>query len=349
MSGTRATVLLTQTPYAPQAWGGTGLAERFRARYLAGDRQPFGLVDRAEAADLIVYCEDYQESEQVYAPALRAERTVAAWPERVFVISSEDQPLGFLPGVYTSMPRPAFDDRRFRAGAYFDTINPLLAAAGRDATEPHLLFSFIGAPTAAVRRALFAQFTTTPHWHVRATGNAAFNIGVDDPAKRAGQLAYLETALASRFVLCPRGQGTASFRLFETMQLGRVPVILADDWVAPAGPAWPDCALRLAEHRVAELPDLLRRHEADAAAMGRRARAEWEAWFSPAVYARRCLEWIHALSLARTAPEAAQARRWPDLLRAAAAARAGGGRWRRLLRRTRALVSPARFRFSPSP
>ena len=40
----------------------------------------------------------------------------------------------------------------------------------------------------------------------------------------------------SRFVLCPRGKGTSSIRLYEALAYGCVPVIISDDWVAPAGP-----------------------------------------------------------------------------------------------------------------
>lgn len=343
MHANHPTVFLTQTPYTPQAWGGDGLMRRFRAQYEAGTHRPFALVDDPRRADLIVYCEDYQADEQRYAPRLRAERCVAEFPDRVFVITAEDQPLGFLSGVYVSLPRDRFDPRRHRTGAYFGDINPQItrAESERHDVNPHLLFSFVGARTSAVRGALFAHFASNLHWHVRETGNTQFNINVDDPAKRSGQDAYLRTLLESHFVLCPRGYGTSSFRLFETMRLGRVPVILADDWVEPAGPDWSACAIRIRERDAVRLPDLLAPRLGDAAALGRNARRTWEEWFAPGVYAGRCLEWIHELKQQRRHDEAAAFRRWPRLIEAARTADAGGGRCRRLWRRLRARVVPA--------
>ena len=328
---------LTQTPYTPQAWGGDGLMRRFRAHYEAGSHRPFALVDNPRDADLIVYCEDYQADEQRYAPRLRAERCVAEFPDRVFVITAEDQPLGFLSGVYVSLPRARFDAGRHRAGAYFGDINLQIARAEQERHEvtPQLLFSFVGARTSAVRAALFAQFAPSPHWQVRETGNTQFNINVEDPAKRSGQDSYLRTMLESHFVLCPRGYGTASFRLFETMRLGRVPVILADDWVEPSGPDWSTCAVRVSERNLARLPDLLNSRRADATTLGANARRTWESWFAPDVYAGRCLEWIHHLQQHRRHDEAAAFRRWPRLIAAARAQEAGGGRFRRLWRSIR--------------
>jgi hypothetical protein len=39
---------------------------------------------------------------------------------------------------------------------------------------------------------------------------------------------FIETALKSKFLLCPRGYGLNSFRLYEAFQLGCVPVIITD-------------------------------------------------------------------------------------------------------------------------
>ena len=53
---------------------------------------------------------------------------------------------------------------------------------------------------------------------------------------------FREVLEASKFVLCPRGQGTSSIRLYETLASGRVPVIIADDWVARRGPDRDRCS-----------------------------------------------------------------------------------------------------------
>jgi len=105
----------------------------------------------------------------------------------------------------------------------------------------------------------------------------------------------------SKFVLCPRGIATSSYRCYEAMALGRVPVILSDAWVPPAGPDWGEFALIVAEDRIADLPDILRAHEPHWRAMGRAARAAWEEWFAPEIITYRVLRSIEAILLTRGA------------------------------------------------
>lgn len=101
-------------------------------------------------------------------------------------------------------------------------------------------------------------------------------------------------------MLCPRGPGTSSFRLYEVMQLGLVPVILSDRWVAPAGIPWDDCCVWIAESRVAEIPSILQDLEDRASAMGVRAREAWEQWCEPGpTLMRRLLQNIESLMLRR--------------------------------------------------
>ena len=68
---------------------------------------------------------------------------------------------------------------------------------------------------------------------------------------------YVGSIKDSAFVLCPRGGGTSTFRLFETMMLGRVPVILSDQWVPRVGPDWESFSLRVMERDVSKVPRLL--------------------------------------------------------------------------------------------
>ena len=87
-------------------------------------------------------------------------------------------------------------------------------------------------------------------------------------------------------------------RLFETMRAGRPPVILADDWVPPDGPAWERFSVRVREEDYRSIPARREALEPEAAAMGRQARQAWEEWFSPAVIFHRVTE--DCLSIART-------------------------------------------------
>ena len=73
-------------------------------------------------------------------------------------------------------------------------------------------------------------------------------------------------------------------RLYETMAAAAVPVIIADDWVAPDGVEWQHFSIRWPEGRTDGLVELLESRRSEAELMGRQARAVDEALFSPDTY-----------------------------------------------------------------
>ena len=93
------------------------------------------------------------------------------------------------------------------------------------------------------------------------------------------------------------------------MKAGRVPVILSDDWVPPEGPAWESFSLIVPEREVARVPEILESHEHAAAEMGRRAREQWEQWFSASASFHRIVEWCLSIQRSRRMPERLM-RRW---------------------------------------
>lgn len=206
--------------------------------------------DNADDADAIIFLEPAYTKLLSYYEALATEPLLRRHPNRCFVIDSADTAWGLMPGVYTHLKASQVDRARFRSGGFMHMYNKRVDAAvdraGRE--SPWLLFSFRGSASAPLRRELFAL-----EWPQR-------DVAVSETHKwfthsEEEKQAYVDEVLSSKFVLCPRGLGTATFRCFEAMQLGRVPVILSDEWVPPEGPAWPDFAIRVAESRVAELYD----------------------------------------------------------------------------------------------
>jgi Exostosin family len=123
---------------------------------------------------------------------------------------------------------------------------------------------------------------------------------------------YAEVIRASKFVLCPRGLSVSTVRLFETMRMGRVPVILSNGWVEPEGPRWDDFAIRVAEGDCARIPRLLEGYETKARSMGELAREQWLEWFSDEVAFHRVVQWCLAIQKRRTLPE--RLGRWPAYL-----------------------------------
>jgi hypothetical protein len=86
--------------------------------------------------------------------------------------------------------------------------------------------------------------------------------------------------------------------------MGRVPVILSDEWVHPHGPQWEKFSIQIPERDVRRVPRLLEEKEATAFEMGLLARAEWEKYFSPDIVFHRAVELCLDIQKSRRLPEA---------------------------------------------
>jgi hypothetical protein len=120
---------------------------------------------------------------------------------------------------------------------------------------------------------------------------------------------YAEVMARSKFVLCPRGEGPSSFRIFETMAAGRVPVILSDEWVPPAGPDWEKCAVFTPEKQIEEIGSILEKQEERFPGMAAAARREWEQWFAPETLFHRMTEALKDIVETRRTPESVLCRK----------------------------------------
>ena len=303
--------LLTVHPESDQrARGGylslaeSALADRFKVHQL---------VEDPREADIILFAEidvGRFSKDVLRHPYMKHFRP------KCFMFTTDWRAIPFLPGVYTAVEKRWYSPRRVRPGFYPSClINPLIKfepGPGRD-----LLYSFMGdVQTAPVRRVLArlehprglcvdtSRESQSVIWEWSAEQRAVF-------WKR-----YVEMIKRSQFVLCPRGVAPSSIRLFETMCVGRVPVILADEWVPPQGPRWENFSIQISERNARSVPRILEEKEADALEMGLAARNEWEEYFSPEVVFHRAVELCLEIQKSRRLPEAlARLSIIPQLLR----------------------------------
>lgn len=242
---------------------------------------------------------------------------------KCFVFHSGDEPIPTVPGIYASVPRRWYDARRHRAGFYLRaTLDGSISdVAGRPA---RFLFSFVGALGNHPVRERLGALRCEDALIVDSTHAPL-------PPAQARER-FVRSIEESLFVLCPRGGGTSSFRIFETMQAGRVPVIISDDWMAPSGMDWPGFSVRIPEAEIDEIPGRLAALRSTALEMGALARATWEQWFAPERAGATVLAWLEDIQRevdatgsrgvpARMRPSYAlrAARHWVDRLRAAIA------------------------------
>jgi hypothetical protein len=270
-------------------------ADRFKAHALTGDPDEADLILFVENCNTLVHWRELRASP--FYPVYRAHR------EKCFLMTRDDFPLPVLPGIYPSIARRWHSPQRTRSGPYLVQFDNDFLAPDLSFSDTPYLFSFVGKKTTdPVRSRLFelagpaAYFEdTSPLWPYGDLGAVA---------RAAMQDNYVRVCHRSRFVLCPRGVGTSSIRLFESMRMGRAPVIIADAWVPPAGIDWEAVSIRVPEDDVASLPDRLAARSEEAEAMGRRARRVWEDWFSRAATFHRCVDWCLDIRAARRLPEA---------------------------------------------
>ena len=120
---------------------------------------------------------------------------------------------------------------------------------------------------------------------------------------------YAEVIQNSKFVLCPVGSGPSSFRLFETMAAGRVPVIISDEWVPPLGPTWADFSITVPERKVRGIAEIVASQEHRFPDMSNAARAAWEEWFAPNVLFHRMVEACTEIMEKRWSPQSSFSRK----------------------------------------
>ena len=256
--------------------------------------QRYSLATASNDADLIIYVEPWYIKHRQYVFTLLSEDLIINSPNRCFVMDCADTSWGLMPGVYIGLRASQTNRRRFRSGGYLTEYNPLgdeVFIRKKD-IEPKLLFSFRGYVSSPARLKIFESNFSRDDIVINRTYEWCNH---SDEQK----LFYTEELINSKFVLCPGGNCPASIRLFETMKMGRVPVILSDDWVAPDGPTWLDFSIRVSESKIHELPEIIQSYEAQAFTMGNLAREAWEKWFSPDRIYINMLNYIESIYLER--------------------------------------------------
>ena len=105
---------------------------------------------------------------------------------------------------------------------YFDIPIPLLCSPHPQApanAEKTYLASFIGKDTHPVRPDLYRLFSGNPDY---AVFDSVDNVGL-----------FRSLMHQSKFALCPQGRCPATFRMYEAIQLGVVPVYISDHFWLP--------------------------------------------------------------------------------------------------------------------
>lgn len=275
-------------------------------------RDRFGVhhtIENPKQADLILFVE-YDQNDP-FLHRVRKHELVRRYREKCFVVSERDFTFPFLPGIYTSVPKKWYRPNRMRAGFYLAMFpNPHVQHVPIDQTNPDFLFSFRGSFNGLTVREKLADLSSYPVARIVDTSTEANYLREDAPdtyddpeQKEKLQRRYGNLLRNSKFILCPRGLAPSTVRIFETLKSGRIPVIIADNWVPPEGPNWQACSVKIPESEIQSIPERLQALENQAPGMAQRARETWERWFSPEVSFHRIVEWCLDIREQRNLPE----------------------------------------------
>lgn len=260
------------------------------------------LTDDPAAADLILFAESYGSG--WHFERVRAHPLTRQFREKCFLYSVNPFVIPFLPGIYTGLDR-RWSSRRTVSGFYVGIPENRWRTYTPPASDLPYLYSFTGSPGNAAVRGRIMKLVH-PRGYLRDTSHdyaRALHGALQGKEMEAYRCRYAEEIRASKFVLCPRGLSVSTIRVFEAMEMGRVPVILADGWLEPPGPDWSRFTIRIAEAQAETIPEVLARREKDAPQMGELARKEWETWFAPEVLFQRAVEYCLLIRERRRLPE----------------------------------------------
>jgi hypothetical protein len=232
-------------------------------------------VCNPEQAEAILIQEQNSFKNFRYVNDLLNDPLISKYADRIYTINDDDCATGLLRGIYTSLPAYRFDKELHVAVPYMQFPNEQVFMAQED-LEPTLLASWRGnTKSNGLRLKLIDALKGQPGILIQKT-ESWLNHKEDE------KVGYVNLIRNARFSICPAGWAPVSFRIYESMALGRCPVILADSFVPPEGPDWNSFALFFPEKKIRELHAFLTNNEDTYARLGMIAQKSWETYFSTA-------------------------------------------------------------------
>ena len=123
----------------------------------------------------------------------------------------------------------------------------------------------------------------------RFLGGAQLSDGSVDPSRwEKAQLEFVQNLTTSDYILCARGAGNFSYRLYEALSCGRIPIFLDTDCVLPYDFVldWKKYCVWVHEGQIPKIADKLVEFHGSLSSrefveMQRECRKLWENWLSP--------------------------------------------------------------------
>ncbi|MDN3688876.1 exostosin domain-containing protein [Cyclobacterium jeungdonense] len=255
------------------------------------------LSNNPETADIILFVEHHPGNDPYFFEVLSS-KLFKKFKEKCYLYHDADWVIPLIPGIYPSIENRIFNAGITQPGHYIARQCENEAVKFQDdKPKPKFLFSFIGASATHTIRTEILKLHHPECFLKDTSGKNSWEL---NPAeKKKFENDYVSVSQKSSFILCPRGLGPNTYRLYETMEMGISPVIISDQWVPTYGPEWENFSIRIPESQIKNIPNLLEENKHLASKMGKLARCAWEEWFCKAVSFHHIIEACNKLQKER--------------------------------------------------
>lgn len=240
-----------------------------------------------ELADVILFAECHQGHDPYFRKVLK-HRLYKKYRSKCVLYHDADKSITAIPTITPSIEKWQYNRLHKQSFHYIARVSENVtidqAKVNLD-IERTFLYSFLGSITHRVRRKIIALDHPANTYVKDTNGIRAWELS--EAEKFAYEQEYFEVMSKSSFILAPRGIGPCSYRLFESMQMGRAPVIISDQWVQIPGIDWSKFSITIKESDIRHISAVLNERKDEAIVMGKLAREAWEQFFSPGVSLER--------------------------------------------------------------
>lgn len=254
---------------------------RIEESYAYDVHKKHSLVHSPDDADIILFATNanlkFLGIELIYESVFKSHS------EKCVLFDSSDNPSPLIGGLCASWPRIEHRNAASAIGwcYHHPTASEPYIDSQKFVTDTRYLWSFNGsACTHPIRKKLFSL--DEERAYLKDTSNESLPnlIGkTSEKVREQFRKEYVNSIYSSKFIICPRGRGASSMRIFEAMRAGRAPVLISNQWTPPPFVKWSDFSLNMKEEDIGNLPDYLRKNEGNALEMGRFAQNEWNRVF----------------------------------------------------------------------
>ena len=238
------------------------------------------LVDNPEIADLIIFVEHHIGEDPYFFDVLK-HPIYKLYKNKCYLYHDADKQLTFIPTISPSVCVSSFNKKMHHPYHYLEqfSYNPYIEYIPNKIYEKKYLFSFIGASRTypLVREKIIECFQGDDNINDTKDYNA-WELEANE--RNLYFEKYAQVAFQSKFILCPRGIGSSSYRLYESMKIGIAPVIISDEWLEYEEVDWKSCSIRIKEKDVSQIENILKSRENEYLELGINARKNYEKYIS---------------------------------------------------------------------